>query len=49
LKPGNNWTWSLNWQQRLANGLQVTINYEARKPGEDKIIHIGRMQVAALF
>ncbi|MBW8048900.1 MAG: hypothetical protein FVQ77_00890 [Cytophagales bacterium] len=49
LKPGNNWTWSLNWQQRLANGLQITINYEARKPGEEKIIHIGRMQVSALF
>jgi hypothetical protein len=49
LRPGNNWTWSLNLQQRLTNGLQINVNYEARKSELQHIIHIGRMQVSALF
>jgi hypothetical protein len=49
LRPGNNYTWSINWQQRLANGLQITINYEGRKSEQINVIHIGRMQVTALF
>ncbi len=49
LQPGTNWNWSLNWQQRLANGLQLNMNYEGRQSGEQRTIHIGRMQVTALF
>ncbi len=49
LQPGTNWTWSLNWQQRLANGLQVTMGYDGRKSEGKSIVHIGRMQVTALF
>jgi hypothetical protein len=49
LRPGNNWTWVLNLQQRLANGLQLNVNYEGRKSEMQRLIHIGRMQVTALF
>jgi hypothetical protein len=49
LQPGNNFTWTFNWQERLANGLQLSFNYEGRKAGENKMIHIGRMQISALF
>ncbi len=49
LLPGSNFTWSLNWQQKLSNGLQLTINYEGRKSGDVPVVHIGRMQVNALF
>ena len=49
LKPGNNLTWRVNWQQKLLNGLQFNISYEGRKSGDLDIIHIGRMQVMALF
>lgn len=49
LKPGENLTWSLGWQQKLFSGLQVNIFYEGRKSGDLDVIHIGRMQVMAMF
>jgi hypothetical protein len=49
LRPGNNFTWQANMQQKLANGLNVTLNYEGRKPDGQGIVHIGRMQVSAVF
>jgi hypothetical protein len=49
LRPGNNWSWVFNLQQRLTNGLQISINYEGRKSEMQRLIHIGRMQVSALF
>jgi hypothetical protein len=49
LQPGDNFTWNINWLEKLSNGLQLTFNYEGRKAGSGKVIHIGRMQVSALF
>jgi hypothetical protein len=49
LKPGDNLAWSLIWQQKLFDGLQMGLNYEGRKSGGMNVIHIGRMQVTALF
>lgn len=49
LQVGKNVQWTINWQQRLSNGLQLTFQYEGRKSENSNIIHIGRMQVAALF
>lgn len=49
LKPGNNLTWNLSWQQKLVNGLQLNISYEGRKSEKTTAVHIGRMQVSALF
>jgi hypothetical protein len=49
LQPGNNFTWNINWLEKLSNGLQLSFNYEGRKAGTSKIVHIGRMQVSALF
>ncbi|MCS7017755.1 MAG: hypothetical protein RMJ87_07660 [Cytophagales bacterium] len=49
LQPGTNLNWSLNWQQRLGNGLQLTLQYEGRRSPAQPIVHIGRVQVTALF
>ncbi len=49
LRPGKNATWNLNLQRKLANGLRVTMHYEGRKSPDQRVIHIGRMQVTALF
>lgn len=49
LAPGNNFTWNLSWQQKLVNGLQINVSYEGRKTETNKPVHIGRMQVSALF
>ncbi|MCL6259712.1 hypothetical protein M3O96_11460 [Aquiflexum sp. TKW24L] len=50
LTPGNNLTWTLNWLQKIGEGLQMNMVYEGRNSeGLDRLVHIGRMQVTALF
>ncbi|MBT9391596.1 hypothetical protein KLP40_00360 [Hymenobacter sp. NST-14] len=49
LRPGRNYTWNLNLEQRLSNGLNITLAYDGRKPQSLNAIHTGRMQVAVLF
>jgi hypothetical protein len=49
LRPGGNLNWSFNLLQKLSNGLQLSINYEGRKSEALRIIHLGRMQLSALF
>lgn len=50
LTPGTNVTWSLNWLQKIGEGLQLNMVYEGRNSqGLDRIVHVGRMQVSALF
>ncbi|MDW8211082.1 MAG: hypothetical protein RMJ44_08345 [Cytophagales bacterium] len=49
LQPGANFNWSINWQQRLGGGLQLTMQYEGRRSPMQPIAHIGRMQITALF
>lgn len=49
LRPGNNFTWSINWQEKLLNGLQLSFIYEGRKSEGSNTIHTGRMQASAFF
>ncbi|MGI4821860.1 MAG: hypothetical protein ACRYFV_11675 [Janthinobacterium lividum] len=49
LRPGSNFTWNLNLEQRLANGLNITVAYDGRKASGLNVVHTGRMQVAVLF
>ncbi|GEO05257.1 hypothetical protein AAE02nite_29210 [Adhaeribacter aerolatus] len=49
LRPGDNLTWNFILQQRLANGLNISVNYDGRKPNGQEILHTGRMQVSLLF
>jgi len=50
LTPGTNITWTLNWLQKIGEGLQLNVVYEGRNSeGLDRVVHVGRMQVSALF
>jgi hypothetical protein len=49
LRPGDNISWSVGWQQKLINGLQINLFYEGRKPNGIEMIHSGRASVSALF
>jgi hypothetical protein len=49
LQRGVNLTWSINWQQRLSNGLQLTLIYDGRKSENQAVAHVGRVQMTALF
>ncbi len=49
LREGTNYTWNLNVEQRLSNGLNLTLAYDGRKASTLNVVHTGRMQVAVLF
>ena len=49
LQRGINLTWSINWQQRLSNGLQLTLLYDGRKSENQAVAHVGKVQITALF
>jgi hypothetical protein len=50
LTVGNNLTWTFNWLQKIGEGLQMNLVYEGRNSeGLGRLVHIGRMQVTALF
>ncbi len=50
LTSGTNMTWTLNWLQKIGTGLQLNLVYEGRNSeGLNRVVHVGRMQVSALF
>ncbi len=49
LSPGYNYTWSISYQRNLTGYIQISVNYDGRKSGTSKIVHIGGAQVRAFF
>lgn len=49
LKTGNNFTWGLTYQRKVAKNLQVNFNYNGRKSEDSNTIHSGGMELRAFF
>ena len=49
LQEGNNLRFSMNWQQNLKNGLQLTVQYFGRKSERTEVVHSGTVQLTAFF
>ena len=49
LQNGKNFLWSLNLDRQLSRSVQLSLNYEGRKTGENRTVHVGRAQVRAVF
>jgi len=41
--------WTVEFTKRLNNNLEINFSYEGRKPGETKVINIGRASVRAIL
>ncbi|MES2835902.1 MAG: hypothetical protein V4667_00135 [Bacteroidota bacterium] len=49
LTAGQNYVWSVSYQRNLSANMQLTLNYDGRKPTDIKAIHTGGVQVRAFF
>jgi len=49
LRNGNNLRWTVNWQQQILEGLQLSVNYFGRKSTDTNTIHSGSVMLRALF
>ena len=49
LQPGANYQWYANWERRVGSGIEISLEYEGRKSGENDIIHTGRLSIRAIL
>ena len=49
LQPGKNVLWNADFTKRLANSLELNFQYEGRRPGTGRTVHIGRASLRAIF
>jgi hypothetical protein len=49
LLPGSNYLWAISFTRRLLNNVEISFQYDGRKPGNARTVHVGRAAMTALF
>lgn len=49
LQKGSNYLWNITWDRRVSKGIEISLEYDGRKPGIGDIVHTGRMSLKAIL
>ncbi len=49
LQNGQNYLWAAGLDKKLSKSIEMSLQYEGRKPGDADVIHTGRATVRAIF
>lgn len=49
LVNGRNFLWQVSFDRRIAKNVEMTLEYEGRKPGSTSVIHTGKASIRAIF
>jgi len=49
LQPGNNFVWTVQYDQKFKGNLRLGVSYDGRKLGEQRVTHTGRANFRAVF
>lgn len=49
LQQGSNYLWGMTWDRKVGKGIEVSLEYEGRVPGNNPAIHTGRMSLRAIL
>jgi len=49
LSAGENFIWNITWQQSVAKNLQLNVSYQGRDSKTGNAVHVGNVQVRAVF
>ena len=49
LQEGTNYTWAILWSKKINSYLNLSLNYRGRKSLNSKVIHIGTINLKAVF
>lgn len=49
LQNGKNYLWTLSLDRQLSKSMQLSLQYEGRKTGINRVVHVARAQVRAVF
>ena len=49
LLNGRNWLWSAGLDKRVSKNIEMSLEYEGRRPAGSNVIHTGRASLRAIF